>query len=147
MNEGGNYCINLQFFYRKLIQFLGIFFSDFCSEKYYQDIEMISVLMVMESNILNDKRDVFKLFFKFLVLIVVVDRGIVFFWNMEYDDVVIKIDNYELFVCQDVIENKEQLIKWKKIGIVKVFFFFMVCILIQFFFGSKYFFFVCVVDE
>lgn len=60
---------------------------------------MISVLMVMESNILNDKRDVFKLFFKFLVLIVVVDRGIVFFWNMEYDDVVIKIDNYELFVC------------------------------------------------
>lgn len=60
---------------------------------------MISVLMVMESNILNDKRDVYKLFFKFLVLIVVVDRGIVFFWNMEYDDVVIKIDNYELFVC------------------------------------------------
>lgn len=48
---------------------------------------------------LSDYGDVLKFFFKLLVLIVVREKKIVFFWNMEYDDIFVKVDNYELFVC------------------------------------------------
>lgn len=48
---------------------------------------------------LSDYGDVLKFFFKLLVLIVVREKKIVFLWNMEYDDILVKVDNYELFVC------------------------------------------------
>lgn len=79
--------------------------------------------------------------------IAVLGNGIVLSWNMEYDEESIKIDNYELFACQDVIETNGQAIKWKKIGIVKALPLPMACTLTQFSSGSKYFFSVRAVDE
>lgn len=79
--------------------------------------------------------------------IAVLGNGIVLSWNMEYDEESIKIDNYELFACQDIIETNGQAIKWKKIGIVKALPLPMACTLTQFSSGSKYFFSVRAVDE
>lgn len=146
-NEGGNHRINLQSLYRKPIQSPGISSSDPRSEKHHQDTETTSASTATESNISNDKRDVLKPLPKPSASIAVVDRGIVLSWNMEHDDAAIKIDNYELFACQDVTENKEQPIKWKKIGIVKALPLPMACTLTQFSSGSKYFFSVRAVDE
>ena len=145
-NEGGNHRINLQSLYKKPIQSPGISSSDPRSEKHPLDTET-SASTVRESNISNDTRDTPKLLPKPSASIAVVDRGIVLSWNMEHDDAVIKIDNYELFACQDFTENKEQPIKWKKIGIVKALPLPMACTLTQFSSGSKYFFSVRAVDE
>ena len=146
-NEGGNHLINLQSLYRKPIQSPGISSSDPRSEKHILDTEMTSASKGTASNISNDKRDARKPLPKPSASIAVMDRGIVLSWNMEHDDAVIKIDNYELFACQDVTENKEQPIKWKKIGIVKALPLPMACTLTQFSSGSKYFFSVRAVDE
>lgn len=145
-NEGSNR-INLQSLYRKPIQSPGISSSDPRSEKHPLDAETTSASTATASNISNDKRDARKPLPKPSASIAVVDRGIVLSWNMEHDDAVIKIDNYELFACQDVTENKEQPIKWKKIGIVKALPLPMACTLTQFSSGSKYFFSVRAVDE
>jgi len=147
-NEVGNHRINLQSLYRKPIQSPGISSSDPRSEKYaLPDTEGTSTSKAAASSISNDKRDAREPLPKPSVSIAVMDRGIVLSWNMEHDDAVIKIDNYELFACQDVTENKEQPIKWKKIGIVKALPLPMACTLTQFSSGSKYFFSVRAVDE
>lgn len=146
-NEGGSHLINLQSLYRKPIQSPGISSSDPRSEKHLLDTETTSVSTGTVSNISNGKRDARKPLPKPSASIAVMDRGIVLSWNMEHDDAVIKIDNYELFACQDVTENKEQPIKWKKIGIVKALPLPMACTLTQFSSGSKYFFSVRAVDE
>lgn len=146
-NESGNHLINLQSLYRKPIQSPGISSSDPRSEKHSLDTERTSSSTATASNISNDKRDARKPLPKPSASIAVMDRGIVLSWNMEHDDAVIKIDNYELFACQDVTENKEQPIKWKKIGIVKALPLPMACTLTQFSSGSKYFFSVRAVDE
>ena len=146
-NEGGNHRINLQSLYRKPIQSPGISSSDPRSEKHSLDSERTSASLATTINISNDKRDTSKPLPKPSASIAVMDRGIVLSWNMEHDDAVIKIDNYELFACQDVTENKEQPIKWKKIGIVKALPLPMACTLTQFSSGSKYFFSVRAVDE
>ena len=139
--EGGSCRINLQSLYRQPIQSPGISSSD------PQDTERTSASTVTASNISNDKKHARKPLPKPSVSIAVMDRGIVLSWNMEHDETVIKIDNYELFACQDVTENKELPIKWKKIGIVKALPLPMACTLTQFSSGSKYFFSVRAVDE
>ena len=146
-NDVGNHRITLQSLYRKPIQSPGISSSDLRSEKYPLNTGGASASTATASNISNDKRDAGKPLPKPSVSIAVMDRGIVLSWNMEHDDAVIKIDNYELFACQDVTENKEQPIKWKKIGIVKALPLPMACTLTQFSSGSKYFFSVRAVDE
>ena len=146
-NEGGNRRINLLSLYRQPIQSPGISSSDPRNEKHSLDTEMTSGSTATASNISSDKRDARKPLPKPSASIAVMDRGIVLSWNMEHDDAVIKIDNYELFACQDVTENKEQPIKWKKIGIVKALPLPMACTLTQFSSGSKYFFSVRAVDE
>ncbi|XP_074639337.1 uncharacterized protein LOC141897615 [Acropora palmata] len=79
--------------------------------------------------------------------IAVISNGIVLSWNMAYNDKLIKIDNYELFACQDVAESDGHPVKWKKIGIVKALPLPMACTLSQFSSGNKYFFSVRAVDE
>ena len=141
ITEGGSCRINLQSLYRQPIQSPGISSSD------PQDTERTSASTVTASNISNDKKHARKPLPKPSASIAVMDRGIVLSWNMEHDETVIKIDNYELFACQDVTENKELPIKWKKIGIVKALPLPMACTLTQFSSGSKYFFSVRAVDE
>ena len=79
--------------------------------------------------------------------IAVMSNGIVLSWNMTYNEEAIKIDNYELFACQDIAESNGHPIRWKKIGIVKALPLPMACTLTQFSSGSKYFFSVRAVDE
>lgn len=103
--------------------------------------------LVKTNNSSNDNENAHKPLPKPSASIAVMDRGIVLSWNMEYDDTSIKIDNYELFACQDFNESKGQPIKWKKIGIVKALPLPMACTLTQFSSGSKYCFSVRAVDE
>ena len=79
--------------------------------------------------------------------IVVVQDGIVLSWNMCLDDNTAKIDNYELFACQDGAESTNPPIMWKKIGIVKALPLPMACTLTQFSAGNKYHFAVRAVDD
>lgn len=79
--------------------------------------------------------------------IVVVQDGIVLSWNMRIDDGTAKIDNYELFACQDGAESTNPPIMWKKIGIVKALPLPMACTLTQFSSGNKYHFAVRAVDD
>ena len=79
--------------------------------------------------------------------IVVVQDGIVLSWNMKLDDSTAKIDNYELFACQDGAESTNPPIMWKKIGIVKALPLPMACTLTQFSSGNKYHFAVRAVDD
>jgi len=79
--------------------------------------------------------------------IVVVQDGIVLSWNMTLDETMAKIDNYELFACQDGAESTTPPIMWKKIGIVKALPLPMACTLSQFSSGNKYHFAVRAVDE
>lgn len=146
--EGGNHLINLQSLRRSPIQSPGISSSDPRNEKHPRDAERTSVSNVPTvRNSLNDQRDAPKPLPKPSASIAVMEKGIVLSWNMEYDDASIKIDNYELFACQDLDESKGQPIKWKKIGIVKALPLPMACTLTQFSSGSKYFFSVRAVDE
>lgn len=148
-NEGENRLINLQSLYRQPIQSPGISSSDPRCDKYPRDAEPNAVVATT-GNSTNDQRDVHnahKPLPKPSASIAVMDKGIVLSWNMEYDEASIRIDNYELFACQDITENKGQPIKWKKIGIVKALPLPMACTLTQFSSGSKYFFSVRAVDE
>ena len=79
--------------------------------------------------------------------IVVVQDGIVLSWNMTLDETMAKIDNYELFACQDGAESTNPPIMWKKIGIVKALPLPMACTLSQFSSGNKYHFAVRAVDD
>ena len=79
--------------------------------------------------------------------IVVVQDGIVLSWNMTLDETMAKIDNYELFACQDGAESTTPPIMWKKIGIVKALPLPMACTLSQFSSGNKYHFAVRAVDS
>jgi len=79
--------------------------------------------------------------------IVVVQDGIVLSWNMTLDETMAKIDNYELFACQDGAESTTPPIMWKKIGIVKALPLPMACTLSQFSTGNKYHFAVRAVDD
>lgn len=82
-----------------------------------------------------------------LASIVVVQDGIVLSWNMTLDETMAKIDNYELFACQDGAESTTPPIMWKKIGIVKALPLPMACTLSQFSSGNKYHFAVRAVDD
>lgn len=146
--ERGTQRINLQSLCRPPIQSPGISSSDPRNEKHLQDAERTSVSnLVKTNNSSNDNENAHKPLPKPSASIAVMDRGIVLSWNMEYDDTSIKIDNYELFACQDFNESKGQPIKWKKIGIVKALPLPMACTLTQFSSGSKYCFSVRAVDE
>lgn len=79
--------------------------------------------------------------------IVVVQDGIVLSWNLQLEDNSAKIDNYELFACQDGTESTNPPIMWKKIGIVKALPLPMACTLTQFSAGNKYHFAVRAVDD
>lgn len=150
-NEGENRPINLQSLYRKPIQSPGISSSDpRSSEKHTHDVGKTGVpnaAGTVKGNSSNDQRGAPKPLPKPSASIAVMDRGIVLSWNMEHDDALSNIDNYELFACQDVTESKGQPIKWKKIGIVKALPLPMACTLTQFSSGSKYFFSVRAVDQ
>lgn len=147
-NEGGNHPITQLSIYRPPIQSPGISSSDPPNEKHPRDAQKTThpatanqpsntnLIVLNQGNTLP----------KPSASIAVMDSGIVLSWNMEYDDASIKIDNYELFACQDVTETNGQPIKWKKIGIVKALPLPMACTLTQFSSGSKYFFSVRAVD-
>ena len=153
-NEIGNHRITLQSLYRPPIQSPGISSSAPPNEKHPRDAQRTSIphpatlshQSKTNPSVVN-QANVQKPLPKPSASIAVMSSGIVLSWNMEYDEESIKIDNYELFACQDVTETNGQPIKWKKIGIVKALPLPMACTLTQFSTGSKYFFSVRAVDE
>ena len=153
-SEIGNHRITLQSLYRPPIQSPGISSSAPPNDKHARDAQKTSVphsaTLSHPSNtnpLAVNQTNLQKPLPKPSASIAVMSSGIVLSWNMEYDEASIKIDNYELFACQDVTETNGQPIKWKKIGIVKALPLPMACTLTQFSTGSKYFFSVRAVDE
>ena len=153
-SEIGNHRITLQSLYRPPIQSPGISSSAPPNDKHPRDAQRTSVphtaTLSHPSNtnpLAVNQTNLQKPLPKPSASIAVMSSGIVLSWNMEYDEASIKIDNYELFACQDVTETNGQPIKWKKIGIVKALPLPMACTLTQFSTGSKYFFSVRAVDE
>lgn len=153
-SEIGNHRITLQSLYRPPIQSPGISSSAPPNDKHPRDAQRTSVphsaTLSHPSNtnpLAVNQTNLQKPLPKPSASIAVMSSGIVLSWNMEYDEESMKIDNYELFACQDVTETNGQPIKWKKIGIVKALPLPMACTLTQFSTGSKYFFSVRAVDE
>lgn len=147
-NEGENLPSNVPFLHRPPIQSPGISSSDPRIEKNHCEAEKASTVNTLApKSSLNDQGDASKPLPKPSASIAAREKGIVLSWNMEHEDTSVRVDNYELFACQDVDEDKGQPIKWKKIGIVKALPLPMACTLTQFSSGSKYFFSVRAVDE
>jgi len=153
-NEGGNQRITLQSLYKQPIQSPGVCSSHPPNDSHLPDTQRTNVSHSATVNRPSNTTPVTLTqgnsqtpLPKPSASIAVMGSGIVLSWNMEYGDKSIKIDNYELFACQDVSETNGQPIKWKKIGIVKALPLPMACTLTQFSSGSKYFFSVRAVDE
>ena len=146
-DEGGNLRSSVPSLHRPPIQSPGISSSDPRIEKNPREAEKSSMANSLTRSSLSDHVDALKPLPKPSASIAAREKKIVLSWNMEHDDTSVKVDNYELFACQDVDESKGQPIKWKKIGIVKALPLPMACTLTQFSSGSKYFFSVRAVDE
>ena len=82
------------------------------------------------------------------VSISVTENGIVLSWNMDLEENMADIDNYELFTLQDEFEDLSvsSALPWKRIGQVKAMPLPMACTLTQFLAGNKYHFSVRAVD-